>query len=456
MVKHLIVIGAVAAGTKTAAKARREDESLKITVYTQEQYISYAGCGLPYFIGDDIKEQSELVVKTPEDFKAQFNIDILIEHLVRKIDPEKKEVTVLNLKENKEFVDKYDTLMIATGASPFVPPIEGKDLKNVFNLRSVKDAIEIKDLVNTGSIKNAVIVGGGLIGMEVAEALHHRGVKVAVVELLDQILGPIDKEMADIIEDHCKEKGVKILTSDGVTKLIGDSEGKVQKVVTNKEELDADLVLMSIGVRPNVDIAKEAGVEIGPARAIKVNSKMQTNVKDIYAAGDCVESTHIVTHQPVWIPLGSVANKQGRVAALNITGGNAEFAGVLGSLIVKVFDLTAAKTGLAEKEAQKLGYDYETVTVTGKDKPGYYPGNKEIIIKMVANRKTGQLLGAQVVGEGEADKRIDVVAMALTAQMSLDDFVNLDLAYAPPFSPAIDLVQVATSQLQAKLAKVTV
>lgn len=451
MTKKLIVIGAVAAGTKIAAKVRRESEDIEIKVYTQDEHISYAGCGLPYYVGDDIKQRDELLVKTPEDFKMQFNIDVIIRHKVTKINPHDKVVTVINIDTGEEFQENYDKLAIATGASPFVPPIEGKDLKNVFNLRTVNDAINIKDLVDMDKIKKVAIVGGGPIGLETAEAFVNRGLEVTVIELLDQLLGPIDKDLAVLVEDHIKEKGVNVLTSDAVKKLEGDTEGFVKKVVTSNTELDVDLVLMSIGVRPNTQITVDAGLKLGETKAIKVNNHMETSVKDIYAAGDCVETNHLVLNKPAWSPLGSVANKQGRVAAINIAGGNAEFPGVLGSLIVKVFDYNVAKTGLSEKEAEKYGINYDVVTIKGRDKAAFYPDCNTMTIKLMAETTTGRLLGCQIVGEGVVDKRIDVVAMALTAEMNLETFKDLDLAYAPPYSPAIDIILVAATKLYDKI-----
>lgn len=451
MTKKLIVIGGVAAGTKIAAKVRRENEGMIIKVFTQDEHISYAGCGLPYYIGDDIKEKQGLLVKTPEDFKLQFNIDVFIRHKVSHINVETKQVTIVNLETNEEFTENFDKLAIATGASPFVPPVEGKNLKNVYNLRNVNDAVAIKDLIDRGKVARVAIIGGGLIGMETAEAFIHRGVEVTVIELSDQILGPIDRELAELAEQHASQKGVKIITGDGVKKLIGDHAGNVCKVVTSQTEIDVDLVLMSIGVRPNTAIAQQAGLEIGETGAIKVNNTMQTSYPDIYSAGDCVESMHLVTGKPTWLPLGSVANKQGRVAALNIAGKTAEFPGVLGSLIVKIFDLNVAKTGLSEKEAKKFGYDYEVVTIKGNDKAGYYPGCKHITIKLIADKQSEKLLGCQIIGEGIVDKRIDVVAMALTAGMTIDTFMDLDLAYAPPYSAAIDVLLVAATKLYEKI-----
>lgn len=450
MTKHLVVIGGVAAGTKVSAKVRREDDKRDITIFTMDQHISYAGCGLPYYIGDDIKTQEELLVNTPEDFKTKFNIDVKIKHKVTKIDPKSKEVIVLNLDDNTEKLISYDDLVIATGAAPFKLPIEGIELNNIFNLRNVRDAVAIKEKVDSGSVKKALIVGGGLIGIEAAEGLVKRGVEVTVIELYDHILGLMDKDIACIAETHCKQKGVNVITSDAIVRFDGDPEGNVCKAIGKNHEFDVDMVLVTVGVKPNTTVAIDAGVELGVTKAIKVDKHMRTNLPNVYAAGDCVESTNIITGLPVWSPLGSVANKQGRVAAINIVGGDAEFEGVLGSVIVKVFDLTVCKTGLSEKEAKINDIDYVSAKVTGKDIAGYYPGAKDLTIKLLADKATRKIIGCEIIGDGRADKRIDVVAMAITGGMKVDEFINTDLAYAPPYSPAIDPIQVAASMLLSK------
>ncbi len=453
MKKHLIIIGGVAAGAKTAAKARRQDENLKITIYTSDKHVSYSGCGLPYYISNTVKSNDELIIRTPQEFKEKQNIDIHTEQLVTRIDPDKKEISIKNLKTNEEYNDKYDYLMISTGAEPFVPPIEGRELKNVFTLRNVTDSIEIKKLIDSGSIKNAVIVGGGLIGLECAEAFKERGLNVTVIELAGQILPLLDTEMAEQVEKHCKEKGINIITGDGVKKITGNSKGIVDKVITGNHEIKTDLVLLSIGVRPNTKIAKEAGIELGVAGAIKVNKRMETNIPGIYSAGDCVESTNILTGEAVFTPLGSVANKQARVAAINMLGGHDEFYGVLGTVIVKVFDFNIAKVGLSEKEASDKGLDCLATTIKAKDKAGYYPGAKIITLKMIADKNTRRILGCQVIGEGIVDKRIDVMVTAITGGLTVDDLEQLDLAYSPPYSPAIDIVIVAAGKLVKDLSR---
>jgi NADPH-dependent 2,4-dienoyl-CoA reductase/sulfur reductase-like enzyme len=453
MSKKLIIIGGVAAGAKTAAKARRQDDSLEITIYTSDKHISYSGCGLPYYISNTVKDCDNLIVRTPEEFKEKHNIDIYVEQLVTKLDPDKKEIHIKCLKTGKEYTAEYDILMIATGASPFVPPIEGVNLENVYTLRSITSAAKIKEMIYAGKAKNPVIIGGGLIGMECAEAFSEQGLNVTVIELADQLIPLMDKELAQIIEEHVKARGIKVITGDGVKQIVGDEEDKVSKVITSNEEIEADLVLLSIGIRPNVQFAKEAGIELGKSGAIKVNKKMQTNIPDIYSAGDCVETYNIITDEPIYTPLGSVANKQGRVAAINITGGEEEFAGVLNTVIVKICDLNVAKVGFSEKEVKDRGYDYVVTTVIGKDKAGYHPDAKPLTIKMIANKNDHKILGCQIVGEGASDKRIDVVVTAITGGLTVKELEQVDLAYSPPYSPATDLILIAASQLVKQLAR---
>jgi NADPH-dependent 2,4-dienoyl-CoA reductase/sulfur reductase-like enzyme len=410
--KHLLVIGGVAAGMKAAAKARRESPAMKITVVTDEPYISYAGCGMPYFIGDIIKDSKKLILREPIYFKNMHNIDVLTRHQAMAIDTKSRQVKVRDLEKNKDLSFHYDKLIIATGAQPIVPPLPGISLGNIFTLRTVKDALKIRACVDSGMVKNAVIVGGGLIGLEMAENLILRGIKVTVVELLDQILPPLDKGMALLVQKHVMEKGVEVVASDGVKSFEGNSSGAVTKVITGKRQLPADMVILSIGIKPNTKLAQEAGIEIGTTRAIKVNERMETNIPDVYAVGDCAESIHLVTGKPAWIALGSTAAKMGRVAAINATGGSDSFKGVLGTLIVKVFELHVGKVGLSEREAVKEGFQIASALVPAGDKAHYYPGTRDIIIKLIADKTTKKLLGAEIVGEGVVDKRIDIIATA--------------------------------------------
>ncbi|MBU6390739.1 MAG: FAD-dependent oxidoreductase [Planctomycetes bacterium] len=453
---HLVIIGGVAAGMKAAAKARRESPTIKIIVVTDEQYISYAGCGMPYFIGDIIKDSKKLIVKEPSYLKNMHNIDVLTMHQATAIDIKAKQVQVKNLENGQAIVLNYDKLIIATGAQPIIPPLPGISLGNIFTLRTVNDALKIKSLVDSGKVKNAVIVGGGLIGLEMAENLVLRGIKVAVVELLDQILPPLDKDMAMLVQNHLTEKSVEIVTSDGVKSFEGNEGNCVTKVITGKRQLPADMVVLSIGIKPNIKLAQKAGIEIGATRAIKVNERMETNVLDIYAVGDCAESIHLVTGKPAWIALGSTAAKMGRVAAINATGGIDTFKGVLGTLIVKVFELNVGKVGLSEREAVKEGFKIESTIVPAGDMAHYYPGTRDIIIKLIADVTTRRLLGAEIVGEGVVDKRIDIIATALTFGATVDQISKLDLAYAPPYAMAMDALIIAANVLNNKLLGKTI
>jgi len=451
MNQKVLVIGAVAAGTKTAAKLKRENPNFDITVITKDEYISYAGCGLPYYIGGVIEEKKELVVKTPEDFKLITGIDVLINHEAIDIDKENKKVKVkvLATGEVKDF--HYDKLVIATGASPFVPPIEGIDLERVFTLRRVEDALAIREAVESGEIKKAVVVGGGFIGLETAENLFDRNIEVSIVELAPHILPGFDEEIALYAQNYMTEKGVNILTSEKVVSIKG--KGKVEKVVTDKREIEADLVIMSVGVKPNVGLAKKLGIEIGTTRAIKVNQHMETNIPDVYAVGDCAETTNLITGKPAWYPMGSTANKMGRVAGINMNDPEEKdsLKGVLGTTVVKLFGLNAAKTGLSERDAKKEGYDVVSVIVPGNDKAHYYPGYRMIITKLIADKNTHKVLGAQVIGEGVVDKPIDIIATAITLGAKVEDLEKLDLAYAPPFSMAMATTIVAANVLLNKL-----
>ncbi|MCT4564861.1 MAG: FAD-dependent oxidoreductase [Maledivibacter sp.] len=449
--QKILIIGGVAAGTKTAAKLKRENPNLNVTVITRDEYISYAGCGLPYYVGGIIEEKKELVVKTPEDFKLITGVDVFIKHEAIDIDKHNKiaHVRVLTTGETKEF--EYDKLVFATGASPFIPPIEGKDLKGVFSLRKVEDAIAIRELIDSGKITRAVVVGGGFIGLETAENLFEKNIDVTLIELAPHILPGFDEEIALYAQNHMSDKGINILTKEKAVAIKG--KNKVQRVVTDKRELDADIVVMSVGVRANVELAKNMGIEIGETGAIKVNANMETNISDVYAVGDCAESMNLITGKPAWYPMGSTANKMGRVAGININkdGEKDSLKGVLGTTVVKLFGLNAAKTGLSEVAAKKEGYNTISVLVPGNDKAHYYPGYRMIITKLIADKDSHRILGAQVIGEGVVDKPIDIIATAITLGAKVEDLEKLDLAYAPPFSMAMSTTILAANVLLNKL-----
>ncbi len=449
MGKRLLVIGGVAAGPKAAAKARRCDPEMEIVVYQGEEEISYAGCGLPYFISGVVREREKLISRTPGKF-AQDGIKVKKGHLIEKIDVQNRTVSGRKIGSGEVFSDRFDRLVIATGASPIRPKIEGIDLKNVFYLRSIFDADVLFEQMTSNKVRNVVIAGGGYIGLEMAESLVRLGKRVKIVELAPQILTLFDGDFAGILRQYLEKKGVEVFTSEGIEALRGEN-GNVTHVQTANHLLEADVVLMSLGIRPQVELARKAGIRIGETGAIWVNEKMETSAEGIYAAGDCAETTHLITGKKVWIPLGSTANKQGRVAGVNLCGGHAVFPGVLGTAIFKVFDFNVAKTGLGMKEAEREGFQPIQAIVKGYDRAHYYPGGKESTLKVIADQATGKILGAQAIGEGPSDKLIDILAMALHGKMTAQELANVDLAYSPPFSPVLSPVIVAANVLTNKL-----
>lgn len=448
--EKIVIIGGVAAGTKAAAKSRRLRPDAQIDIYTDDTHVSYSACGLPFFIEGNFNDKNMLIARTVEEFE-QDNIHIHLLHRCTKILPDKKQVIILNKETNQEFMVDYDKLVLATGARPSIPPITNIDLKNVFTLRFLEDGIKIKDKVLHS--KNAVIIGGGYIGIELLEAFVKQGLKVTMVEFAPHIMPIFDDDISAIIKNHILQRDggkVEIINSDSVVELIGDTE--VTGVKTkNGLEINADLVIVATGVRPNIEIAVDAGIKLGETGAIKVNQKMQTNIEDIYAAGDCVEKIHMVSKTPVWVPLGSTANKEGRCAAINLCGEEDCFDGILSSAVTRYFGFTMSITGLTEKQALKLGYEPVSVTVTKEDKVGYMPEAKNITIKLVADKHTRRLLGAQAIGCGDADKRVNTVASSLVNPMTVDDFYSSDLTYAPPYSPSIDPLLTAAEKLVEKL-----
>jgi len=434
----IIIIGGVAAGTSAAAKARRNNENAEIKLFDADSDISYSGCGLPYFIGTKIKSREQLVPRDALFFKQKYNVDVYTRHQVLEIQPHSKVVIVQNLVTGEIFQQQYDKLVVATGARSVVPSIEGSDKANVFYLRNVNNADDIREQVLATNPKSAVIVGSGFIGLEMAENLAARGITVSVVEMATQIMPALDHDMGLYVADHLIEKGVQVFVNDSVIRLAG-SPLVTTVILKSGTEIHADFVIMAVGVKPNVELAQKAGLELGTTGAIKVNSKMQTSVEDIFACGDCVESYSLITQQPFYRPLGSTANKMGRIAGDQITGGDLEFRGILGTGICKVFDLAVAQTGLTEREAKKAGYEVVVCHNIKPDKPEYYEGN-EMVIKAIADKKTGRVLGVQIVGKSGVDKRMDVFVTAITFGAKAEDLFHLDLAYAPPFSTTKDPV----------------
>jgi NADPH-dependent 2,4-dienoyl-CoA reductase/sulfur reductase-like enzyme/rhodanese-related sulfurtransferase len=449
MKKRLVVIGGVAAGPKAAAKAQRCDPDLDIVIYQEEGEISYSGCGLPYYIGGMIPERKKLLIKTAEQF-SQDGIRVLKRHRVDEIDVKNRRVSGMNLETGKPFTDNYDRLVIATGSEVIRPKVPGLDLENIFQLHSIYDADAILGKIHSSAVTNAVVVGGGYIGLEMAEALAALEKKVTIVELAPQISTLFDEDIAGVLQQYLEKKGIAVLTSEGLEALEGEN-GTVRRVRTPKREIPVEAVLLSLGVRPRVDLARKAGLKIGKTGAIWVNEYLETSAEGVYAAGDCAETTHLVTGKSTWIPLGSTANKQGRTAGMNLCGGRFIFPGVLGTAIFKVFDMNVAKTGLNMKEALREGFEPIQAIVRGYGRAHIMPGGKESILKVVADRNSGRILGAQAMGEGPSDKFIDTVAMALQGKMTCEQLATADLAYSPPFSPALSPVIVAANVLLNKI-----
>ena len=434
----IIIIGGVAAGTSAAAKARRNNEDAEIKLFDADRDISYSGCGLPYYIGTEIEAREQLVPRDATFFKQKYNVDVYTRHLVLEINPNSKVLKIQNLTTQEVFQESYDKLVIATGAKPIVPTLEGSNKPNVFYLRSVISADVIREYVLTEAPKAAVIVGSGFIGLEMAENLLARGIAVRIVEMAAHVMPALDEDIAVYVNDHLALKGVEVIVNDSVLRMEGDSF--VEKVILQSgKEVNADFVVMAVGVKPNVELAHKAGIELGQTGAIKVNHKMQTNHSDIYACGDCAESYSLITQKSIYRPLGSTANKMGRIAGDQITGGDLEFRGILGTAIVKVFDITVAQTGITEKEAKKEGYEIVVCHNSKLDKADYFHGS-EMVIKAVADKNTGKVLGVQIVGKTGVDKRVDVFVTAITFGAQAADLFHLDLAYAPPFSTTKDPV----------------
>lgn len=454
---RILIIGGVATGGKAAARARRRDPNAEITIVERGRFLSYAGCGMPYYIQGQVPDFHELmstpvgVIRDGAFFQNVKDIRVLNLTLAEKIDRAGKQVQVIQVASGEKKALPYDKLVLATGGIPLEPRIEGTNLNHVFRLNLPDDALAIREAVEPGRIKRAVLIGGGLIGLETAEALVERGIHVTIVEMLDQLLpAMLDWEVAAFLEKYLRGRGLEIKLGQKVIRLEGDEQGNVARVQTNVEAIEAQLVLIAIGVRPNVQLAKDAGLALGPTGAIAVNEQLQTSDPDIYAGGDCVECTHLLTGQKVFVPLGSTANKHGHVIGDNVTGGNSTFPGVLGTTVFKVLDFNLARTGLTEKQARGLGRDVLTALVPGPDRAHYYPTAANLLVKLVAEASTGRLLGAQVLGPGDAVKRIDVVATALTFGATIDHVPELDLGYAPPYSSAVDPLAHAANVLRNK------
>lgn len=431
----VLIIGGVAAGTKVAAKLKRDNYDIQVTILAKGKDISFAGCGLPYYVGNVIENKEDLIVNTPESFSKLTGVEVLTEVEVTKVYPDKKEVEAVDLKTNTTSTYTYDKLVVATGADPIVPPIDGVDLKGVYFMRTPEDAIKLRSSIEAGEIKRAVVVGGGFVGLEVAENLSAQGVRVSVIDMAEHILPGFDPEIASFVENHLADQGIMTFTKTKLEAILGDE--KVEKVKTNRRPMKADAVILAIGIRPNTAFLADTGIKLSENGAVVVNEHMETNVEDIYALGDCAVVRNMLTGKGAYSPMGSSANIQGRLLAQNLDSKKLSYKGVLGTTVIKLPELNVGKTGLTEEAARAEGYDVVTAITVVDDKAHYYPGASYFIVKMVADKSTKKLLGLQVLGQGAVDKIVDIGATAIALNASLDQIKDLDLAYAPPFSTAI-------------------
>ena len=431
----VLIIGGVAAGTKVAAKLKRENQSCEVTILTKSKDISYAGCGLPYYVGKVIPERSQLIVNTPKSFSELTGVSVLTEVELTKVNPTEKTVDALDLNTQETLKYKYDKLVIASGAEAIKPPIEGVNLKNVYSMRTPDDAESLRSAVSEGEIKRAVVVGGGYIGLEVAENLSSQGVRTTVIDMAKHILPGFDEEFAEYVENHLADQGIITFTETKLEAIMG--EEKVEKIQTNRRAFKTDAVILSVGIRANTAFLADSGIELMPNKTIKVDEFLQTNIDDIYAVGDCATVTNRLTKEPAWSPMGSTANIAGRIAAKNITGTKIAYQGVLGTAVAKLPELNVGRTGLTENDAIQAGFNTVSAVAVVDDKAHYYPDASSFIVKMIADRESKQLLGLQVLGKGAVDKMVDIAVTAITMGATLLDIENMDLAYAPPFSTAI-------------------
>lgn len=437
----LVVIGGVAAGMSAASKAKRMIKALDVRVFERSNYVSYGACGLPYFVQGLVPQADDLIARTPQEFKKQ-GIEAFLRHEVVEIDHKNRFVWVKNLETGKKIKEGYDKLVISTGATPVRPPLPGVNLPGVFVVNQVEDGIAIREALDNGA-KKAVIVGGGYIGLEMSEALRARGLEVTVVEMMERLVPRMDTMLSEDSTTELQAHGVKVMTGTRVQGLEGND--RVRRVVTDAGNLDCDIVILAIGVRPNTGLAQSIGVDLGPTGAISVNNRMETSVEDVYAAGDNTESMNLITNKPVYLPLGDIANKHGKTAGIVLAGGQAEFHGVVGTAIAKVFDRALATTGLTEAEAKAMGFDAGSLMIKSLNRAHYIPGKAGFRVKLVWDRSDGRMLGAQVAGAGNDTLRIDAIAALLYMKGTIDDLRRLDLAYAPPFSPVWDPLLVAAN-----------
>lgn len=434
----VLIVGGVAGGASAAARLRRLDEKAEIIMFERGEYISFANCGLPYYIGGEITKKSALTLQTPQSFNSRFNVDVRVWNEVTAIDPEKKQVTVHNVQTGEDYTESYDELILSPGAAPLVPKMDGVDDPRVFTLRNIPDTVKIRDYVEEEFPESAVVVGGGYIGVEMAENLKKAGLNVTIVELADHVIAPLDGDMAAEVHRYLRDQGVELMLGKAVQSM-EDKGGKLT-LHLSEGEIETDMVILSVGVRPDTALAQGAGLELNAKGAIVVNEHMQTSKEHIYAVGDAIEIVDFVTGKKGYVPLAGPANKQGRIAADNICGIKSSYKNTLGSSVLKIFDMTVAMTGVNERTAQAAGLDYDKVYTYSQSHASYYPGGHGISIKTLYEKGTGKILGAQLVGYDGVDKRCDVIATAIRTGMTAYDLTELELCYAPPFGSAKDPV----------------
>ncbi len=446
----IVIIGGVAGGASAAARARRLSEDAEIIMFERGPFVSFANCGLPYHIGGDIKERGKLLLQTPESFLARFNVDVRVMNEVLRINREEKTVTVRNLLDQSEYTESYDFLLLSPGAGPVVPPISGLDNPLTHSLRNIPDMDKIIHTIKTNQVNHATVVGGGFIGLEMMEAFHQLGIKTTLLEMADQVMTPVDPEMAGFAHAEIKAKGIDLRLSTALKSVEfkpADSDssvnGELELMLSDGETLNTDILIMAIGVRPETKLASDAGLQIGELGGIYTNDSMQTSDPSIYAVGDAIEEKDFVTGQQTMVPLAGPANRQGRMAADNMFGRQETYQGTQGTAICKIFDLAVASTGKNEKQLKRDGVEYEKVYVHTASHASYYPGAEVVSFKMLFDPKTGKIFGAQAVGKDGIDKRIDVMAVAQRAGMTVDQLEHLELTYAPPFGSAKDVINQA-------------
>ena len=461
--KKILVIGGVAAGTSAASKAKRIDPDADVKIIQDERVVSYGACGIPYVIEGIVSDFQELIERSADIFKKEYQIDVITNTRAQRIDRDKKEVYTIDLQNRVETIYEYDSLVIATGARAVVPNIKGVDQRDgddIFLIRNYEDGLKIYDSKKAKNASTCVVVGAGLIGLEMVEAFKKRSARrkmdITVVEMSDHVLPTmLDKNMAKIVQRKLESNGVKVITGEQVEEIVGNSISRDDNVKTLKtntnRQIDTDFILLGTGVRPNSEIAKDTGIELGYANAIKVNDNMRTNVPDIFSAGDCTTARSYITNEDIYLPLGTTANKQGRVAGENAAGGSARFRGIAGSAITKVFDLYIGKTGLTRQEALNYGFDPIEEEIESVTKARYYPDSKPIWIKFIADRKSGRILGSQIVGGEGVKERIDLIALALLLKADLRDLSSYDACYVPPASPVWEPLNIAASQTAKQL-----